>query len=183
MRQALQRVAASIREYDLLQTNRIQALGIIQTKLPSELLDALSHDPAAVTGSTRSLKGWRAVEDIHGRVMRQRDTCRSFLALSQDAIPPSGSVFDDSINKLSQTLHELEDHKAAIATKARDVAGILTRVKGIHASVKTEYNETFSHTSVVYPEVRVIISLSVLARELSFGICIVIANYCAGRKL
>jgi len=60
---------------------------------------------------------------------------------------------------LSQALEKLERHRDAIVSKAREVAGLLTSVKGIHASVKTEYNETLSHTSVVYPELSKIVAL------------------------
>lgn len=123
--------------------------------MPAELLDAFNHDPAAVTGATRSFRGWRAVEDIHNRITRQRDTFRAFLMSGDIGFTPSGSVLESPIAALEQTLGQLGNHKQAIAAKARDIAGILTKVKGIHASVKTEYNETLSHTSVVYPEVHI----------------------------
>lgn len=132
----------------------MKSLGVPHTSIPTELLDAFSHDPAAVTGATRRFRGWRAVEDIQHRVTRQRETFRTFLSMSQDGFSPPDSVFDEPIAVLSQTLEKLEDHREAIAAKAREVAGILTSVKGIHASVKTEYNDTLSHTAVVYPEVR-----------------------------
>lgn len=154
IRQALQRVAAGVREYDLLQTNLIKSLGVPHKSIPTELLDAFSHDPAAVTGATQRWRGWRAVEDIHNRITRQRETLRIFLSVSQDTLSPPDSVFDGPIPALSQTLETLEGHREACVTKAGEVAGILTSVKGIHASVKTEYNDTLSHTSVVYPEVR-----------------------------
>lgn len=154
IRQMLQRVAASIREYDLLQRNLMKSLDMHHENIPSELLDAFSHDPAAVTGATRRYRGWRAVEDIHGRISRQRDTFDIFLAMAQEqGFSPPDSAFDRPIATLSQTLDKLEDHRKATVIKTREVTGILTRVKGIHASVKTEYNETLSHTSVVYPEV------------------------------
>jgi hypothetical protein len=154
IRQALQRVAAGVREYDLLRTNLMKSLGVPHRSIPTELLDAFSHDPAAVTGATRRWRGWRAVEDIHNRITRQRETFRVFLTMSQDRFSPPDSVFDRPIATLSQTLETLEGHREANVAKAREVTGLLTSVKGIHASVKTEYNDTLSHTSVVYPEVR-----------------------------
>lgn len=154
IRQSLQRVAAGVRDYDTLQGNLTKSLQVPHRALPADLLDAFCHDPAAVTGVTRRFRGWRAVEDIHNRVLRQRETFRAFLSTSQN--PPSAqkSVFDEPISALQETFRKLESHQASIATKAREITGILTRVKGIHASVKTEYNETLSHTSVAYPEVR-----------------------------
>lgn len=154
IRQTLQRVAAGIREYDTLQGNLMKSLGVPHESLPAELLDAFSHDPAAVTGITRRFRGWRAVEDIHNRVVRQRETFKTFLTTSEHQFHPPGNVFDDPIAVVSRTFDKLEAHREAIVAKTRDIAGILTSVKGIHASVKTEYNETLSHTSVAYPEVR-----------------------------
>ena len=150
----LQRVASSVREYDLLQRNLMESLNVPHSSISPELLDAFSHDPAGVTAATRRYKGWRAVEDIHNRISRQRETFRAFLASSEEGgFTPPGSVFDEPITTLLQLLTQLEDHRKTTLVKAREVAGILTKVKGIHASVKTEYNETLSHTSVVYPEV------------------------------
>jgi hypothetical protein len=159
IRQALQRVAAGVREYDLLQTNLMKSLGVPHRSIPPELLDAFSHDPAAVTGATRRFRGWKAAEDIYNRVTRQRETFRLFLSMSHDGFSPPGSVFDEPIAALSHTLESLENHRETAVNKAREIAGILTSVKGIHASVKTEYNDTLSHTSVVYPEVRFFVSL------------------------
>lgn len=153
IRQALQRVASGVREYDMLQTNFMKSLGMPHRGVPTELLDAFSHDPAAVTGATRRWRGWRAVEDIHNRIIRQRETLRIFISMSQDRFSPPDSVFDEPIAALSQTLEKLESHRDTTATKAREIAGILTSVKDLHASVKTEYNDTLSHTSVEYPEV------------------------------
>lgn len=158
LRQMLQRVATSVREYDLLQHNITESLGVPHSSISPELLDAFSHDPAAVTAATRRYKGWRAVEDIHNRISRQREAFRAFLAGSEECgFSPPGSVFDEPITTLLQSLTQLEDHKKTTLVKTREVAGILTKVKGIHASVKTEYNETLSHTSVVYPEVRCLV--------------------------
>lgn len=133
----------------------MKSIGIPYQNLPSELLDAFSLDPAAVTGNTRKLRGWRAVEDIHDRLMRQREAFQKFLADS-DAIrgtTPSGSVLEAPISVLTDALKKLETHNELIENKAQDVAQLLGKVKGIHATVKAQYNETLSHTSVVYPEV------------------------------
>lgn len=152
----LHRIGAGVREYDSLQRNLMKSLGMRDASIPSDLLDAFSHDPASATIATRRYRGWRAVEDIHNRVIRQRETIRTFLAVSEEhGFSPPDSVFDDPIAALAHTLDNLEEHKKATMVKAREVSGILTTVKGTHASVKTEYNETLSHTSVVYPEVNI----------------------------
>lgn len=153
IRQSLQRVAAGVREYDVLQGNLMNSLQVPYRALPAELLEAFCHDPAAVTGGTRRARGWRVVEDIHNRVLRQREVFRAFLGASQDPPTSYKSIFDEPIRALHETFSKLEAHQVSIASKARKITGILTRVKGIHASVKTEYNETLSHTSVAYPEV------------------------------
>ena len=43
-----------------------------------------------------------------------------------------------------------------ISQKVQEVIETLTRVKQLHAAVKTEYINTMAHTSSVYPEVRLI---------------------------
>ncbi|KAF7981120.1 hypothetical protein HWV62_34847 [Athelia sp. TMB] len=159
IRQSLQRVAAGVRDYDVLQGNLMKSFQVPYRALPADLLDAFCHDPSAVTGVTRSYKGWRAVEDIHNRVIRQRETFRAFLSSSPNPPIASKSVFDEPISVLHDLFGKLEARQAAIAAKAREITGILTRVKGIHASVKTDYNETVAHTSVAYPELSQIIAL------------------------
>ena len=127
--------------------------GIPHLPLPRELVEAFSHDPAAVTGSTRKLRGWRAVEDIHQRVVRQREIFRSFLMTRPE--PPSQSVdiLGNPIAKLFESLTILEEQKDDIVKTATDLTELLSRVQHIHRDVKIEYNMTVSQTSVVYPEV------------------------------
>ena len=184
IRQSLQRVAAGVREYDVLQGNLMKSFQVPYRALPADLLDAFCHDPSAVTGVTRSYKGWRAVEDIHNRVIRQRETFRAFLNSSPKPPIASKSVFDEPISALHDLFGKLEARQAAIAAKAREITGILTRVKGIHASVKTEYNETVSHTSVAYPEVRSGIIALFLPTDKSWHFLrTAISNHCPGREL
>jgi hypothetical protein len=57
--------------------------------LPAPLLEALNHDPSAITGATRRLRGWAAVEDIHRRVGRQRAMLRCAVAVR---VEPSHSA-------------------------------------------------------------------------------------------
>ena len=155
-RSLLQRVAVSVKEYDNAQTRMSRSLGLSFSTLPPELLDTLSHDPAIVIGSTRLLKGWRAVEDIHEHIRNQQETIRAFLvqASEQDDIPPQPSILDHPLSALSRSLDALEVNRVSITEQSHKVAEALAKVKELHAVVKGEYNETVAHTSVVYPEVR-----------------------------
>jgi hypothetical protein len=131
-----------------------QTLGLTYTPLPPELIDAFSHDPAAVTGATRHNKGWQAVEDIHNNIVQQRNTLRAYLQQAHDAeFAPLASVLDSPLGSLQQALDALEQCRAVVFKKVQEVAETLARVKRVHASVKAEYNDTMAHTSSVYPEV------------------------------
>jgi hypothetical protein len=157
IRQLLHRVANGLREYESLQSNLMNALGLPHRPLPQELLDAIGHDPASVTGPTRRFRGWRAVEAVQARMARQRETLRIFLSVAAESggFPEPASGLDKPVEALIQSLDALESHRTEIAAKAQHVTEVLTRVKAMHAEVKKEYNDTLSHTSVIYPEVRV----------------------------
>lgn len=130
-------------------------MGVAQLSLPQDVLEAFNHDPSAVIGSTKRYKGWRAVEDIHDRITRQRQTISSFIAsIPGDPTPLSTkNVFEDPISAILESLRELEGQRDEIAHEAETVAEALQCVKGIQSEVKREYNETLSHTSLIYPEV------------------------------
>jgi hypothetical protein len=153
IRQLLNRISVSVREYETAQSNAMVSLGISHMGLPRELLDAFGHDPAAVTGATRRYQGWRAVDDIHRRLSRQREVFRAFLLHKNTDMSVSNSVLDDPIASLVRSLSELEVHSCVIARRAAEVGEALKSVQKIHASVKADYKSTLSHTSVVYPEV------------------------------
>jgi len=129
------------------------SLGVSHRGLPRDLLDAFGHDPAAVTGATRRYQGWRAVDDIHRRLIRQRDVFRMFISHHNLNMPVPESVVDDPIASLVCFLSELEAHSHVIAKQATEAAETLKSVQRIHANVKADYKSTLSHTSVVYPEV------------------------------
>jgi hypothetical protein len=151
----LNRIASGVREFETVQSNALSSLGVPYRHLPQDLLDAFGHDPAAVTGPTRKLQSWKAVDDIHTRLVRQRETFRNFLSrATENTFPVSVSVFDDPVSALLRSLESLETHRQEITAKAKAVTGVLKRVQTVHATVKAEYNDTLSHTSVVYPEVR-----------------------------
>lgn len=155
IRQLLNRVAAGVKEYEMIQSSVMKSLGIQHTNLPSELLEAFGHDPAAVTGSTRKFRGWEAVDDIHNRLTRQRETFQNFLSqfANGGVLSAPGSVLEGPISSLLKSLETLETQRQEIVEKAKEVAEVLTKTKAIHATVKADYNDTLSHTSVVYPEV------------------------------
>ena len=150
----LNRIAASVREYESVQAASCKRPGAFYEQLPKELLDSFSHDPAAVTGSTRRLRGWRAVEDIHQRVIRQREIFRNFLAIPPEQPTISGSILKKPAEDLMETLEDLEFHSQNITILTAEISQSLRDVQTTHADVKNEYNLTVSRTSVVYPEVR-----------------------------
>lgn len=159
IRNLLQQVGASIRDYDGVQSSITDALGISYPKIPADVLEAFSHDPSAVTSTTRYTSGWRAVEDIHERVCRQRETLGAFamtmLSQPEDANTSPQNVFHDPIASLKESLMDLERHQQRIATQADNVAETLARVKEVHRTVKKDYNDTLAHTSLIYPEVHI----------------------------
>ncbi|KAJ7246317.1 hypothetical protein B0H12DRAFT_1126669 [Mycena haematopus] len=161
VRQLLNHIAAGVREYDVAQSSLSRSLTIPYDGIPRELVDAFSHDPAAVTGATRKYKGWRAVDDIHNRLARQRETFRDFLSrapnVDHSTLPKSGLA--NPIAALMQSLKALDSERQEIAWRATEVSHALTAVQSVHAEVKTAYNSTLSHTSVIYPEISTIIEL------------------------
>ncbi|KAF8632971.1 hypothetical protein AX15_001568 [Amanita polypyramis BW_CC] len=162
IRQLLTRISIVIKEYEVARVNALVSLGNHHQlqRLPRELLEAFSHDPAAVTGPTRRLRGWRAVDDIHNRLVKQRAICREFLSEHVNGTSPEiGSMLEDLTKTLKSSLESLEQCKAAMQFKAKDVGELLKEVQDIHTNVKTNYNDALSHTSVVYPELSVIVAL------------------------
>jgi len=154
LRQKLQRIASEVREYDMLQARLAHTHGIPHRGLPQELLDAFSHDPSSVTGGTREQSGWRAVEDIHARVLQQRQVYQVYPVAEKDVVSVSDSLLDRPISSLMDTLSELGQEREALTHKELEVASALAKVKSLHTQVKNEYNNALSHTSVVYPEAR-----------------------------
>ncbi|KAI0697560.1 hypothetical protein BC835DRAFT_1337723 [Cytidiella melzeri] len=160
-RQLLQRVGAHIREYEVVQSRLSDLLGKPYTSVPSEVLDALSHDPASVIGATRRYKSWRAVEDIQERLCWQRQTLRNFV-LTLDHTEGScggGSAFEDILTTLSASLEQLEGYRHRLADDADEVAETLGEVKESHVGVKKKYLEAMAHTSLIYPELSQIVAL------------------------
>jgi hypothetical protein len=166
LRQKTQRIASEVREYDLLQARLAQTHGIPYQGLPQELLDAFSHDPSSVTGGTRMLSGWKAVEDIHARILRQRDIFQIYLSVAGEVVVSvPDSLLDKPISSLMDTLGGVGREMEALSLKELEVAGALAKVKSLHARVKVMYNKALSHTSVIYPEVKVKLSTTSLCVE------------------
>lgn len=155
-RHILQRVSASIKEYDAVQSSLSAVLGVPYQKIPLEVLEAFAHDPCAVTSRTRNSGGWNAVEEVHDRIRQQRKTLRVFadsVVEEQEYLAVTRNVFDDPITSLTESLDQLELHRQHIISQAERVMETLIAVKEVHRDVKKEYNDTLSHTSLVYPEV------------------------------
>ena len=152
---------------------------VVLPDVPKDLIDAFGHDPSGVTGSTRRMQGWRAVEDIYHRVHRQRQIFRSFLETFEAKIPNNSCPLDNPVETLEGLLQTLKIQKAEIVSDAEIVSALLKVVQGVHGKVKDEYNRTASHVSVVYPQV----SCFVKIQAGSFSYLSVIAYCCLGRKL
>lgn len=155
-RQVLQRVSAHMKEYDNVQNTLSDLTGLTHLRLPQDVLEAFHHDPSAVIGNTKRYKGWRAIDDIHERIARQRQTLHSFILSGSGVMTPQRArdVFEHPIASLTESLEKLEAHRHTVIREAETVAETLQRIKAIHNSVKKEYNQTLSHTSLIYPEVR-----------------------------
>ncbi|KAF8641053.1 hypothetical protein AX17_000697 [Amanita inopinata Kibby_2008] len=160
IRQLLNRVSIVVKEYELAQTNALSSLSNHQHRLPRELMEAFNHDPAAVTGPTRRLRSWRAVDDIHNRLVKQRAIFRQFLSeqANQGQIVAE-SLLKEPANALISSLESLERYKTAIQYKAEETGEMLRKVQNVHMKVKTDYYVALSHTSAVYPELSVIVAL------------------------
>ncbi|EIW87060.1 hypothetical protein CONPUDRAFT_86981 [Coniophora puteana RWD-64-598 SS2] len=160
MRQRLMRIASDIREFDNLRTELWKTFGFVHRSLSSTLFDTFGHDPSSVTGHTRRNRGWRAVEDTHTRIQRQRKTLDVFLSISrEDGTPNIESVLDEPISSLMNILQTLEKDQTEIREKSLEVTPMLEQVKSVHAAVKSQYNSTLSHVSALYPELSHIIAL------------------------
>ena len=156
IRQMLNRVSIVVKEYETAQANALAPFDDRHQvqRLPRELLEAFNHDPAAVTGPTRRLRGYKAVDDIHSRLVKQRAIFRQFL--SDHAHRPTvdiGSLLHDPAVALQTSLDSLQQYNNEIQSRASEVGELLKKVQDIHTRVKTNYNDALSHTSVVYPEV------------------------------
>ena len=155
--QLLQRVAASVREYDTVQAGMSGALGMPFARLPPEVLEAFSRDPSAFTSGTRLHYGWRAVEDVHERVTRQRRILRNYaktIAVDSSDSEPPGSIFEQPMASLAKSLTALEGHRERVVTQLESVTELLISVRHTHKAVKKGYEDTMAHTSLIYPEVR-----------------------------
>jgi len=150
IRQLLNRVSAAIKEYDAIQNVAFHILDIDQPCLPRDVLEAFGHDPSAVTGSTRRLRGWRAVEDINQRLTRQRNVLRTFLRPLAENVSARGCLLDESIDNMLRALDYLEDCRDAIIPRVVSILNLLNSVQEVHADVKENYKLTISSASVVY---------------------------------
>ncbi|KAH7880899.1 uncharacterized protein C8R40DRAFT_1261516 [Lentinula edodes] len=137
--------------------------GFGYTAISPELFEAFSHDPANVTSSTKRLKTYRAVDDIHHRLTRQRAVFAEFLAQnSKDSGsdgPETQDILQAPIEDLMRTLKKLEHHRLDVVNREKEVSEMLRETQVVHAEVKKEYNSTLAHTSVVYPELSQIVAL------------------------
>lgn len=157
IRQILNRISIGVKDYDAIQRKTMGILGQRQRVLPKDLVESFGHDPAAVTGLTRRLKGWRAVEDIHQRLVKQRQIFSAFIALESHRMVDHKSILDDKVSRLIQSLSVLEERREELTKRAKDVEHLLQDVQKSYESAKTNYDKSVALTSNLYPEVRICI--------------------------
>ena len=156
IRQQLQRISTEFRDFAHVQKQLIELLNMPFPTVPPEMFDAISHDPAAMTGQTRRLKGWRAVEEVHCRINRQREMLSGFAAALTEInsqLPRPRGIFDESLIGLMGSLSRLENHQEDLREKESAATQTLAHVRELHVLTKMEYNQTLGHTSHIYPEV------------------------------
>ncbi|KAL0071727.1 hypothetical protein AAF712_000649 [Marasmius tenuissimus] len=155
VRGLLNRIATGVKEYETCQASLMSSLGLAFKGLPSELIEAFVHDPAAVTGHTRRYRGYKAVDDIHNRLARQRAIFHSFLQndAGEGGFPVTDDILRDPISALLQSIGQLEAHHDGIATKVKEASSLLEETQAIHNQVKDDFHGALSHTAAVYPEI------------------------------
>ena len=153
----LQTACKSLIEYDDTQQGMADKLGLSYSRLPPEVLEAFNHDPAAVTGKTRRLSGWRAVEDIHSRRNKQKKILIDFLASKEETVAPlsvpGDGIYGNAINTLSEYVEHLHRERSAVLLEVRKTSELLATVKKLRDQVKPEFDSTGVDTSANYPEV------------------------------
>jgi len=156
VRQQLHRISTEFRDFAHVQKQLIELLNMPFPTVPPEMFDAISHDPAAMMGQTRRLKGWRAVEEVHYRINRQREMLSSFVAALTEInsqLPRPRGIFDESLIGLMDLVSRLEHHQEDLRKKESAATQKLAHVRELHVLTKIEFNDTLGHTSHIYPEV------------------------------
>ena len=157
LKQLLTTASKGIAEYDELQTVLCKRLNVPYTPLPSDVLEAFSHDPSAVTGNTRSSRGWRAVEDIYNRSMLQKQILQTFVnalpcAVSSVTLPREG-LYNDTLSSLTRLVDKLHSRRQAVQLQVERLSEMVTKVKDLRDQLKPEYESAGKQTSATYPEV------------------------------
>ncbi|OCB87908.1 hypothetical protein A7U60_g5045 [Sanghuangporus baumii] len=170
MKSLLQLAARSMADYDETQSAISDKLGLGYSRLPPEVLETLKHDPSAIAGHLRNLKGWRAVEDIHNRRERQRQILQTFVASLPDTVAPlslpKDGIYENAIANLRGLVERLHSQRNTVLSHVRQTQELLSKVKKMRDELKPEFDETSRHTSVNYPE---LVRLESLLDELVNG--------------
>lgn len=180
MRQQLQRISTEFRDFAHVQKQLIDLLNMPFPTVSQEVFDAISHDPAAMTGHTRRLKGWRIVEEVHSRINRQQEILSSFAATLTDLngrLPRPKGIFDESLEGLMKSVSRLEHHREDLRNKENEATQKLAHVRELHVLTKMEFNDTLGHTSHIYPEVFTIFPSSDVGNTHEYSS--VIVNLCS----
>ncbi|KAF9643854.1 hypothetical protein BDM02DRAFT_3175491 [Thelephora ganbajun] len=162
IRQQLQRITAEFRDFTHVQKQLIELLNMPFPTVPPEVFDVISRDPAAMTGQTRRLKGWRVVEEAYCRINKQREMLSGFAAAMAEInkqLPQPRGIFDESLIGLMDSLSQLEHHREDLRKKESEATQKLAHVRELHVLTKMEFNDTLGHTSHIYPELSLISAL------------------------
>ncbi|THH09613.1 hypothetical protein EW145_g1894 [Phellinidium pouzarii] len=156
MRLLLQTTSRSIVDYDDTQYVMSERLGLSYSRLPPEVLEAFSHDPASTGGNTRRQKGWRSIEEVYLRRERQEDVLKAFVAsIPESVMPlflPNDSIYENAACNLTELVERLHNQRSTILSQVRQTNELLIKAKRMRDDLKPEFDETNRLTSANYPE-------------------------------
>lgn len=157
MKNLLQVASKAISEYDETQSIMSEKLGLKYSCLPFDVLEAFKHDPSVTTGHLRTLRGWRAVEDIQARRERQKEILQAFVGSLPDSISPlslpENGVYENATTRLTNLVERLHSQRSTVLSHVRQTQELLSKVKKMRNELKPEFDEASQYTSVNYPEV------------------------------
>ncbi|KAF8581644.1 hypothetical protein K439DRAFT_204562 [Ramaria rubella] len=147
----LKAICASIREYEDVQSELAQSVGFQHRTIPTEILDAISADPAT---TLRHGKGWQAVEDSHQRFRNQQELLASYLSILTTT-PEQGisSHVAEFIHRAKDLWQSLRVKSHQIEKQVDVVEPALNRAVAHMENVQNEFNSTQILVETAYPEV------------------------------
>ena len=147
----LKLVCVSIRDYENDQGQLAQALGFQHQTIPSEVLEAISADPAI---TLRHGKGCQAVEDSYSKFHRQQSLLTSYLSTIETTTERvASSDLGDLIYEAEASWQGLQAKSEEIEKQAQMVIPALNRVVEHMGDIQKKYNKTQMIVETDYSEV------------------------------